>query len=81
MKYRTSNNSLTNIKDNSCSVKRINNLSNRIRNLENDIEKIKNSKKKNTYSNHNIELEKNYSMIVNDSSIKKNLKDKISHTK
>ena len=75
MKYRTSNNSLTNIKDNSCSVKRINNLSNRIRNLENDIEKIKNSKKKNTYSNHNIELEKNYSMIVNDSSIKKNLKD------
>ena len=75
MKYRTSNNSLTNIKDSSCSVKRINNLSNRIRNLENDIEKIKNSKKKNTYSNHNIELEKNYSMIVNDSSIKKNLKD------
>ena len=75
MKNRTCNNSLTNIKDSSCSIKRINNLSNRIRNLENDIEKIKNSKKKNTYSNHNIALEKNYSMIVNDSSIKKNLKD------
>ena len=75
MKNRTCNNSQTNIKDSSCSIKRINNLSNRIRNLENDIEKIKNSKKKNTNSNHNIEIEKNYSMIVNDSSIKKNLKD------
>ena len=75
MKNRTCNNSQTNIKDSSCSIKRINNLSNRIRNLENDIEKIKNSKKKNINSNHNIEIEKNYSMIVNDSSIKKNLKE------
>ena len=75
MKNRTCNNSLTNIKESSCSLKRINNLSNRIRNLENDIEKIKNSKKKNTYTNNNIELEKNYSMIANDSGLKKNLKD------
>ena len=75
MKNRTCNNSLTNIKESSCSLKRINNLSNRIRNLENDIEKIKNSKKKNTYTNNNIEIEKNYSMIANDSGLKKNLKD------
>ena len=75
MKNRTCNNSLTNIKESSCSLKRINNLSNRIRNLENDIEKIKNSKKKNTYTNNNIELEKNYSMIANNSGLKKNLKD------
>ena len=71
----TCNNSLTNIKESRCSIKRINNLSNRIKNLENDIEKIKNSKKKTLYSNNNPKLEKNYSMVVNDSNIKKNLKD------
>ena len=71
----TCNNSLTNIKESRCSIKRINNLSNRIKNLENDIEKIKNSKKKTLYSNNNPKLEKNYSMIVNDSNIKKNLKN------
>ena len=71
----TCNNSLTNIKESRCSIKRINNLSNRIKNLENDIEKIKNSKKKTLYSNNNPKLEKNYSMIVYDSNIKKNLKD------
>ena len=49
MKSRTSNNSLTNIKDKNCSKKRINNLSNRIRNLENDIYKIKNNQNKNKY--------------------------------
>ena len=71
----TCNNSLTNIKESRCSIKRINNLSNRIKNLENDIEKIKNSKKKTLYSNNNPKLEKNYSVIVNGSNIKKNLKD------
>ena len=75
MKIRTCNNSLTDIKDRRCSVKRINNLSNRIQSLQNDIDKIKNSKKKkNTFNN--IKLEKNYSMVMNDSNIKKNLNDK-----
>ena len=59
MKSRTSNNSLTNIKDKNCSKKRINNLSNRIRNLENDIYKIKNSQNKNKYETSMFESEKN----------------------
>ena len=76
MKILTCNNSLTDIKDKKCSVKRINNLSNRIQSLQNDIDQIKNSKKKKNNTFNNIKLEKNYSMVMNDSNIKKNLNDK-----
>ena len=81
MKSRTSNNSLTNIKDKNCSIKRINNLSNRIRNLENDIYKIKNSQNKNKYETSMFESEKNISMFMSDSNIKNNLKGKFSINK
>ena len=71
MKSRTFNNSLNNIKDSKCSMKRIRNLSNRIQSLQNDIDKIQNSKKK--ISNINkIEIEKNNSILLNDSNIKHN---------
>ena len=82
MKNRTFNNSLTNIKDSKSSMKRIHNLSNRIQSLQNDIDKIQNSKKKNKNKNNiKIESEKNYSMIMNESSIKENEKNDFSINK
>ena len=82
MKNRTFNNSLTNIKDSKSSMKRIHNLSNRIQSLQNDIDKIQNSKKKNKNKNNiKIESEKNYSMIMNESSIKENEKNNFSINK
>ena len=83
MKSRTGNNSISNIND-KYTKKQLNNITNRIRSLEKDINLLKNKEirfnKKPIDNNTSIIIDKNSkTMISNDSKLKSNNKNAISH--